>query len=88
MTDNRNAHRERTVAKVAYCVPARGGSLTWERVAAGWNIGLSCARGCEFRGYPSLPIGQKVSHVCDSASEQLPELPGELPDVIVTVEPN
>lgn len=62
----------RTIARVKACVPTMGGSLTWARVAAGWQVYLDCRRECTYRYGHSVAHGVQVSHVCDAPDESLP----------------
>lgn len=50
----------------ATCTPVDPGSLTLERVAAGWLVTFAC--GCSYRGVPNyVEPGTVVQHECEKA---------------------
>lgn len=79
---------ERIISNVTYCVPARGGSLTTERVEAGWLVGLDCARQCELRSPRNLHFAgvNQIEHECARENERLvvPPHPEECPALLKT----
>jgi len=81
---------ERVVARVTYCVPALGGRLSLDRLAAGWRIGLDCSRQCDFQVARNLHYAgvEFVDHECASLDEKLvvdPDPSVPLPKTLKTV---